>query len=534
MTSQVAGDGVLYPSNAQMMHSEVTVFSLQPDVLQKIKTVTGCSGVLQDGQYTVTHPTEDCQIVVEFEPIAEEVLSQTEMKTATFSLPITPRDIATLDATIDSFDELDLPDKFVFDGISFENIDDVWYIINQTPVPIETLAVRVVGNNTLTRLSLSETVPEYSKAAISFSTSSVESIAFEHQFKLFNPTITIGPNNVADKCTDETKICYSAPNLQQRDIIEKTVINIYNLVNTKGYSELKKQFFGKYCGNYSKCAAYTDVDLPYDEFNLLKFGAEGHNLFPRIIRNVRKALGMGGGSKANLSHFRSSSGGWASIWEDFINHEHPKYGKFKPHAYMIWYHEIGHAMGMSHSTGMTYGWADRFSKFYLPLAIDNETRESRGKIHTPPILIDHAIINQNSIKLSFVNTSQLDISQVNLHVLTACKWNYDLAYYPSPDNPNVTIRYTEPPHCPLFLRATVDDADRVATIKISRNTLVESNSYHIDGKIYQILNDSLLKPYESAWGVRKICEIPGSRLAKKEEYKLLWQYIITIISYLIH
>ncbi|MFD2177657.1 hypothetical protein [Veronia pacifica] len=525
VTSQITGDGALYPSDTLMTHSDIRVFSLQPGLLQKVKTVTGCGGTQQDGQYTVTHPTEDCQIVVEFEPLAEETLSHNQVKTREFSLPISPRSIETLDAIIDGIDTLDLPDKFVFDGISFESVDNVWYLINQTPTPIDSLAVRVGSDNTLTRLSLSETLPEYSKAAISFSTSSVESIAFEHQFKLFNPTITVGPNDVSDKCTDDTQTCYSLPDSSQRPVIERAVINIYNQVNTQSYAEHIKTFFEKKCSKYSQCENYKDVDLPYSEFNLLKFGAEGHRLTLKVMRNKYRAEGVGGGSSPNLSLFLTKSGGWASIWQNYVNKDHKSFKNYDGQYYNIWYHEIGHAMGMSHSSGMTYGFADHFSKFYLPLVVDSETRKNRGKTHIPPLLIEQRIIDNVGMTLTFVNSSDLDISRVNLHVLTSCKWSYDLSYYPSPDNPHIRLTYESPPKCPLFLRARVDDVDRIATIKISRNRLLESESYSVDGKIYQVLDDKLLNPDLNGWGVRTSCEIPGSRLAKKEEYEKLWQYL---------
>ncbi|RXJ74479.1 hypothetical protein CS022_02505 [Veronia nyctiphanis] len=525
VSTSVIGDGTISPDASQLTHQDNQTFSMLAGNLQQVASVTGCSGIQDGNNYTVSNVDSDCEISVEFEAVPAVNESYESVSVTELTLPLKLQNVNHIEGLIEDITALDKPDRFNFNDISFRKSDNIWYVKNNTPIPINALPVQLGSNKAFTLVKLSETLPEYSEAEVDFPSLMTESIIYAHQYRLFNPTITIGPNNVEELCTDKEKTCYSLPNIEERKLAEITAINIYNLANTKSYANAMLTFFENRC-NYdnAKCGNYNNPQLPYGVYNLLKFAAEGHRLTLKIMRNQYSAEGMGGGSGANLSAYINTSGGWASIWQSYINENH-RHWKNGGQYYNIWYHEIAHAVGMSHASGMTYGFADYFAKNYMPGITEQQTRTSRGTLKYPELVMDANLNDEKALNVSFANLGNNDISEVKIKIITACKWTFNTEYFPSKDNTGLTLSYDTPPKCPLFIRASTETSDNVATLKIAKTELSTSPRYKVGSNIFTVLSVSVLEPNDNGWAIRRSCELPGSNLATKSQYQELWDHL---------
>lgn len=428
-------------------------------------------------------------------------------------------------ALVDSITEGITPNTFRFNDIDIKKVDELtWKITNNTPIPSDFFPVKLGQLPGLELVASNLEIPAFSSAMVTFDQLSTDHLEFVYQGNIFLPKVTLGPYNEEDCNTpqDPPKTCYSFPDPEQKETIKNMIALMHKLSNSRQYSDSIEQFMIDRCTSQpSRCSNYNDPQLPYGIRNLLAFGGQDHNLALKVMRNRYRSEGVGGGRSVKLDQYLTNTGGWASTWHSILNPDNAYSKRF----YRTWFHEIAHAHGFSHASGMTYGFADYFATDIVPSMTTEEERKTITPYNQPEVLLDYhmeatAEDQPKKISIDFLG-SQSSQNEVDFQVITACEWEKEVNNIEG----EITLTYSTIPDCPVFLRASETGSNEFATIKIPRHGFAESSSYVIDNKKFTILNTQLLNEKDNGWGIRKQCNLPNTHLATKDEYQMLWDYL---------
>ena len=416
-------------------------------------------------------------------------------------------------------------DTVRFNNVEFTNENGQWYIINHTFMPIENISVTYENSEAPVFLTLDTIVSPYTKAKVSFSNPDIENIKYDDELIMFNPNLDLGGQK--NTCSDKTKTCYNSPKIgPERDTFERTLGYIHDSFNKVSFVTAIEDFFKNNCSTYGPCVSYTAANpsgFSYGYRNYLSMGLEGHNLSMRVMRNIYAAEGMGGGSGADISNTTSHGGGWASIWESYVNVNESVY-RILPMRTL--FHEIAHAYSFSHESGMTYGFADYMHETYIPQQnIDNSVTPP---LHSPDILVDASIKNNHKIDFTFyAKNKQSTISDVNLRVVSNKNLSFTTQTLDIDNKNKLSITFNKLPENPVYIQAWDTDSTYITTLKFEPYDLVQSPTYNIGNKSFVILSPELLKENDNGWSIRSSCSRPNTHLATKSDYQELYNYLHT-------
>ncbi|UTZ38562.1 hypothetical protein HB763_18170 [Vibrio campbellii] len=428
-------------------------------------------------------------------------------------------------AFVESITEGEIPDTFRFNDIEIKNITEfTWEITNNTPISSKYFPVKLQKSDGLELVVSNVEVPAFGSAIVIFDRAISDAMEVAYQGNLFLPRVILGPYNVED-CNspqDLSKTCYSFPEPEQKEFIKNMIALIHQLSNTRQYSEQIEQFMINRCtGQPSRCSNYNDNQLPYGLRNLLAFGGQDHNLKLKVMRNRYRSEGVGGGSNVMLNQYLTNTGGWAATWHSILNPSNVYSERF----YRTWFHEIAHAHGFSHASGMTYGFADYFAENIVPQLTTEEERETIKPYNLPNVILDYSVVfgvdeKSSKILLQFLGNER-NQSEIDFQVITACEWEKEIEN----NQGEISIKYSSLPSCPIFIRASELGSDNFSTVKIPRSQLSKSPSYAIGEKKFTLLNSELLNSKDNGWAIRDKCRLPKTHLATKNEYEVLWHYL---------
>ncbi|WP_157097640.1 hypothetical protein [Photobacterium sp. J15] len=441
-------------------------------------------------------------------------------------IKVTSQNLEEIDVQVSQVQNLAAGDVFQFDDIELVDEGLAWSIYNRTPQTINSLAVRQGEKQQLALLKLFQALPAYSKAKLSSSTHTLSKLNFEEQLKLFAPKVQIAGFD-AD-CSDQSKTCYNAPDDAQRIIYETVLINMRNAFNRKSFSQFADNFFADAanCTKYSGCSSYGDPLLSYSTKNLLTMGMSEHQLGMKVMRNKYAAEGMGGGSSPDINLPVASSGGWASYWESYITPTSANYRPYSVATYNTIFHEVAHAYGFNHDSGMTYGFADAWAKTYVQANLTQAQRENRNVLELPSVLVDSKVIGKGKVRLSYYRPVSKAVSnQVELQIISGQAMGVQIAYNSNQPGSTVDVTFNPIPKAPVYIRSVADNGDYISTLQLKASDMVESPSYTFGGKKYTILEDELLDSEANGWAIRKLCDQSNQELAEKADYQKLWDYM---------
>tara|TARA_Y100000588_G_C14251710_1_gene923689 strand:+ start:632 stop:2227 length:1596 start_codon:yes stop_codon:yes gene_type:complete len=417
-------------------------------------------------------------------------------------------------------------DSFKFNDITIKKKGELtWEITNNTPIPTSFFPVKVDTLDGLKLISSNEEVPAFSSAIVSINGLEADKLDFVYQSNIFLPKVTLGPydSEACQSPQDKQNTCYSFPDSEQKITIQNMIALTHSLSNSKQYSELLTEYMENRCTSKpSKCGNYADAQLPYGIRNLLALGGQDHNLALKVMRNKYRSEGVGGGRGVKLNQFLTNTGGWASTWHSILTPSQAYSTRF----YRTWLHEIGHAHGFNHSSGMTYGFADYFAEQIIPQLTTEEERQTILPYRSPTILLDFQkegtsdIEGNSKINLNFLS-DKIEISEVDFQVITSCDWEKTIVN----SEGNISLLYKKIPNCPVFVRVSDVNSDIFSTIKLSRHDFSQSKSYDINNKKFTVLDSELLNQNDNGWDIRNKCRLPNKHLATKEEYQELWNYL---------
>lgn len=447
-----------------------------------------------------------------------------ELQQIVFSTKMNLPEVQKLNGYVDEQVVFSETDTVQFNSVSFTNENGQWFIVNHTFMPLKDVSVKYGNSKTSAVLILDTVVTPYTKAKVSFSIPDIEQIEYNNQLIMFNPDVDLGGQK--GSCSDKTKTCYNSPKIgYERDNFERVLGYIYDSFNKVSFITAIEDYFKNNCNTYGPCVSYTADNpkgLSYGYRNYLSMGLEGHNLSMRVMRNVYAAEGMGGGSSADISNAISHNGGWASIWESYINVNESVY-RILPMRTL--FHEIAHAYSYSHSSGMTYGFADYFHENYLPQ--QNIDSGVMPPLPSPDILVD-ADVNKSNRKVDltfYAKNKMLAVSDVNIRVASSRNILFTTQHLDMDNKNKLSITFESFPESPVYIQVWDSSSTYVTTLKIDPYDLVESQTYDMGDKIFTVLSPELLREGGSGWDIRNQCSRPNSHLATKAEYQELYNYL---------
>jgi len=369
------------------------------------------------------------------------------------------------------FDKKDFP-QFNLDDLTFTQEEDgQWRFINNSAEPVLQLVVRY-NEDEISLLEFDQPVAPFSQVSFDTPTHTLSNIVYQNQMKLFLPNIVF--DGGSDECDvpniDPTKACYSNPNENDRVIYEKHVVNMHNSLNMVAFDTFISDFYTNNCEKYDGGCDVKKLSTASE--NLLKMGAEKHNQGLRVMRHVYKGEGVGGGSKPNIINFSSEkSGGWASVWEGYITPGSDKYRGYGGATYKTLFHEIGHAHGFSHASGMTYGLADAYPTFID----DNITmleKEKMANKKVPMLFVEQQRTEDNKIQLNFYRLPYSYSTPVEIKLLSAAEFSGELALRNEQGN-KVVLFMDDQPAATMYIRAAAENSKYYSTVKIAPEDFIE-------------------------------------------------------------
>lgn len=438
---------------------------------------------------------------------------------------ITPRDIIPI-AT---------PDTFAFSEIKIEQKGVDALLTNSTPQPVNRFIARIGDDQRLVTIVLDQEIPAYSQARLTSGTTTLEHIKVVNQMRLFTPEVTM----IGEDCSlkGPGQACYATPTKEQRQVYETMLTNMHNAFNRKSFLDNLNKYFAtpEECQKYD-CKSWTDKKLSYSEMAFLKYGSKGHRLSMRVMTAHYAAHGMGGGTSPDITKALSNGGGWASAWWEVVD---PKFDSNRPYtneAYNVIWHEVAHAYGFSHESGMTYGaqasWAwsaitgDKYGKdeSYMETHVTEHDRKNVTEMKLPSVLIEKKTLAKNEVMLTFSRpVGEGEDDTIDVDFLSASEVSFQSSY--SKGTNSVVLKFSKLPEAPLYVRAKGKKDDYMGTILIQKDDLIPSKTYLIGDTNYKVLADELLNHKANAWDIRNTCKSYGGILAEKAEYQKLWDFL---------
>lgn len=217
--------------------------------------------------------------------------------------------------------------------------------------------------------------------------------------------------------------------------------------------------------NFSECAAYNDPELPYAHYNFLRMGIEGHamNVMNAYAPTPTATQGFASGSAPDIHQPRASTGGYIAL-----KTPHTGSGFFETA-----FHELAHAYGYSHESGMTYGFANHLDSVC-------STNDSCGlrQIHgdnsmavtMPAIMMEHETVADNRIRIRFLRPQRhTPPQQLKLRLLSGQRHDVRLEMVEGSDTVDLVLENQL--SSPLYVRAERDGITYVATIKLTKEDM---------------------------------------------------------------
>ncbi|MDQ1886273.1 Ig-like domain-containing protein, partial [Aeromonas salmonicida] len=284
------------------------------------------------------------------------------------------------------------------------------------------------------------------------------------QHGMFRPTFTYrfdGP----EYCQDGLCTHQAAP-----PFLELALEHIFRIYNsTVMLAEMEKVFGDpNNCRadhpDFSECAAWDDPELPYAHYNFLRMGMEGHEINLQSARETEptqvQGFAVGGAPDINLP--RATTAGYIAL---------------KPgHTGDTPFHELAHAYGYRHQSGMTYGFANHLDKvcsIYGGAGCGTHVIHGFNDYATvtmPAILMEHQTVANNRVRIRFLRPQTLaQPQQLKLRLLSGQRHDVRLEMVEGSDTVDLVVENQL--SSPLYVRAERDGITYVATIKLTKEDM---------------------------------------------------------------
>ncbi|WDG10038.1 putative Ig domain-containing protein [Vibrio campbellii] len=451
-------------------------------------------------------------------------MAYNDVHDVTFETPMTLPSAEVIYGSAADDSALEITKSVYVDDVVFEHDGSDWYLLNKTHMPLGVVAINYQGAEFPALLDLGREIPPYTKVKLALDVDTLEGLTYVNQKTMFDPNIGLGWDT--GECSDKAKTCYNSPKIgPERETFERTLAYIHEAFNRVSYVEEVEKFFKANCSIYSVCtnhvAKFPDA-INYGYHSYLSIGQPGHDLTMRSMRNNYAAEGMGGGSWPDISVMESAGGGWASIWEEYVDVNH---GAYRILPMNTLFHEIAHAYSYSHSSGWTYGFADYTASTYIPsLGMD----VGKKPVLTSSDLIASYEIVDSGIRIGL--KSKVDrgmVSNVKFRFATNKKASFKVNYLNVEGKNTIDVKFDVLPTAPIHIQIWDDESTYLTTLKFDAFMLVDHVQYETEDMRFTVVSSQVLNKLADGWAVRKHCDRPDSkmRLATRAQYQELYDYL---------
>ncbi|MGZ9899180.1 Ig-like domain-containing protein [Shewanella gaetbuli] len=447
--------------------------------------------------------------------------------------------LSEVTANVQSTQTMPFTEYVAYNDYTLELQNGVITLANGTFTPIESLIVYINGEDTPTKLTFSPVIDPYTSANLTIpGLISIEKVVDYNQKLLYLPVVRL--ENWSYSC-DGVDACYTSPNIgAERTTFERTLSYIHDFSNQVDYMEEMKSLFATEClinNSYTECATYendlitqgtTNLEIPYWYRQLLTIGLEGHALRTAVMRDFYAAEGVGGGARARLTDYYASSGGWGSIYHEYVN---DSLSKYRPVPIKTLYHEFAHGNGYGHSSGMTYGWSDYLSDIYMPSRGVDYYQSPHFRV--PEIVIDAEFEKaEKTVHLSFVKegdyNADLNVQIVHDNDLTNDPLDFDVIKGSNKLN-QLSIKFNTLPYSPIYIRAWDNSGEYVSTVKYDVLDIIPNLvelTYETGGYRYSVMHSDTVSENSDLYSLEAKCLRMGATLALRADYIVLRDYLV--------
>lgn len=369
-----------------------------------------------------------------------------------------------VDAHINNIIRVPLPNQFRFSDVRLLKRKRTWKINNSTPQSVSRLTATFGNDKAPVEITLDGVLPPYSEADISSPTHDLGDFILFDQLILFSPKVTLSGYSEMDgnkDCSRIIMLCYSQPLPSERVIYERVLSHFHNIYNTKSFALMMERYFSdqRYCDLWSWCKGYTDNYLSYAKKSLLTLGIKEHNLRLWTLYNAPSQLaGRGGGAMPSINNDKSSRGGWASLKSNYM-HGVVNY----PTVMKIVVHEVGHAYGFNHNTGMTYGlFDDTFSGYLRNHNFTSLTLPNVANLQLPAVImqVDKASLKEADLTFYYPD-SKPEYSSVYIELLSSSIFDVKIHHYQG--EADAKLIFDSVPSAPIYIRAVTENGEYIST-----------------------------------------------------------------------
>ncbi len=362
------------------------------------------------------------------------------------------------------------------------------------------------GKEVLVKLNFNENLLPYTSNVLS-NFSNAQNMQIVQTAGHFDMELSFGGKDCnTDTSTEKTIYCtpttkndeiYSDRSAQNNtDLSEQQVYSVamatyshlYNSVD--GLNAMKAWVEGTtykgldYTGSYQSSESYTEFEddkLAYLNEKYFRVTMPNNHVKYSSMRFQYAAEGMGGGRSGNILGTKSG-GHFASSWEGSI-----KYDNNRLSTYDTIHHELAHAIGFGHSSGMSYGWSHA-----LKQVVSNFYNVGENPIvDVPNYVFETKVVGENEIQLTIHKTSDANEDEVNIEILSGTavmNGQYSVEQGNNDENNQVTLNMNLGNLTRFFIRVHGADSDelmsKMMTPSMMTRTLLATDSnaskeYHI-------------------------------------------------------
>lgn len=408
-----------------------------------------------------------------------------------------------------------------FDDVTFEAVTlGEYVVVNNTPDRISTLLITSTSFSEPVALKMDSALPPFSRSTVVFQ-QNITDIELFNTTNMYLPNITLTGDVSAQDGLLCTSFCYSVPNAQQAEVYGILSSNLHKALNHKEFlPEITRFYNENWCSDSNNSCAPNIANVYY-----MQIGSKGHQLGLKVLSGPYVNEGVGGGLTPSLSRMTASTGGWASIWSEYISEGSSSSRPYEERTQKTYFHEGAHGHGYGHDSGMTYGFADYYGLEFLEKYFPDEDISGVSELKPAaivPILIEAknkylkfkllTLDNGNSLSRVFSRVITAEgIAKKDRFVVENNVLFYELELEQFPTKV-IVIQFYDDVNDMVYTTREVANfyQPEVISLSGSQSTFMELPQVVLEGKTYYNVNSTCTK------------YLPGSRGATKADYQLLW------------
>ncbi|MGL5524794.1 MAG: Ig-like domain-containing protein [Aeromonas veronii] len=467
---------------------------------------------------------------------------------AVTSIKMTPRKMITERADVKDSTELEYT-SFRFDDVVFFKRNGDWFVNNRTPFKIRSIVV-IADVVNVVKLKFEGDIEPFTRNRIELSNdmSGFSSIRSGYQARSFLPEVKVKTTTSPVDCSNITVMCRRYASSDELPYMLDIISNIHSAFNETRWLNQYNEMMSSNCliaSSFTDCAIATKLEttpdiLKYKDRVFLQYGMEGHKLDWQVFGNVYEAEGWGSGSTPSINNKQSLSSGYTMQKDLYITPTSNQFNRRRTGVYRTGTHEIGHAFGFGHASGMSYGLGDVFEKYIIKKP--SAWLENRSYMPEPELFI-HQTSTNNDLKVRFeiYQTSNADSSRpITIEMISMRPLTYVLSHDDNDNTDWVELSFKEFPIAPTLTNNNVNvDMGTVlytrvydqsvsdgiySTVKINAYDFLKARETGFEFDSSRTAAIFLSDSYQNMTGqeIRRICYSKYGYLATEADYKRLW------------